>query len=56
MELKKPILEEISKKIPDDTPIAILNVSGEFRTGKSTLLNLIMSVLNKYEECKSILS
>lgn len=54
LDLKKENLLRVSEKIPENTPIAVLNVSGEFRTGKSTLLNLIISILLKYESCRSI--
>lgn len=52
--LNKDPLLEICGKIDSSLPIAILNVSGEFRTGKSTLLNLFISILERYEKCESI--
>lgn len=52
--LNKDSLLEICGKIDSSLPIAILNVSGEFRTGKSTLLDLFISILERYEKCESI--
>lgn len=47
--LNESNVRSILGKISENTPIGVITVAGDFRTGKSTLLNLIIHILIYYE-------
>lgn len=55
MKFEDNSISDIAKNIKDNMPIAILVVTGDFRTGKSTILNLFIQVLEVLEKVGSII-
>lgn len=54
LEFNEDVMQNISRKIPDNIPIAVVVVTGDYRTGKSSLLNIFIYVLEYIEKHESL--